>query len=107
MGTWGSKDLQQAWLNADADGDNLVISLPADKPNGRVVIVGGFVTLTAAGVIIVQDTSNVLYFEIKDPGVSYAGTFDAPMLYGRAGKGVEISNPAGVDTNGALTYFID
>ena len=108
MGTYGSKDVQVVNLNADADGDNLVLSPPTDRPNAILVVTGYMISLSAAGTVILRSTDNtILYLEVKDPGASYAGGYDAPAIITPPGKGLEVNNPAGVDANGHIAYFWD
>jgi hypothetical protein len=108
MGTWGAKQIQVLNLNADTDGDNLILSPPTGKPNAILVVTGYMISISAAGTIILRSTDNGnLYLEVKDPGASYAGSFDAPAIITPPGEGLEVVNPAGVDCNGHIAYFWD
>jgi hypothetical protein len=106
MATYGAKDVQVLNINADADGDNAVLTPPTDRPNAILVVTGYMLSISAAGTIILRSTDNtVQYLEVKDPGASYAGSFDAPAIKTPPGKGLEVVNPAGVDANGHIAYF--
>lgn len=106
MGTWGAKDVKTLNLNADNDGDNLVLNPPADNPDAQLVVTGYMISLSAAGTVILRSTDNgEQYLEVKDPGASYAGSFDAPAIITSPGEGLEVVNAAGVDTNGHMAYF--
>lgn len=95
-----------ARINATADGDNTVI---AAVPGKQIRVLGYVITATAAGVITFQDSaaSPVVFATHSlgiNGGVSYAGGDDAPAFETAQGVGVEINNPAAVDTVGHLTY---
>ena len=95
-------------VNATSDGDNTVISAPSDATRS-IYVIGYSLNVNAAGVITVQDSDNtaVASFEFVDGGgASYAGNLDCPAFKLPAGKGLEVSNVAGVDTLGHITYII-
>ncbi len=95
-------------VNSTSDGDNTVISGVAGK---SIYVLGYAVGANAAGVITFQDTaaSPVIYatFEFNDGGgASYAGSEGCPAFKVTKGEGLEVSNAAGVDTTGHLTYIV-
>ena len=96
-------------VNATADGDNTVITnSDVDK---AIVVFGYALNVNAAGVITVQDSAGTpvvhASFELVDGGgVSYAGSSDTPAFVLAKGTNLEISNAAGVDTLGHITYAL-
>jgi hypothetical protein len=93
-------------VNATADGDNVVIAAVASK---RLRVLGYALVATAAGTISIQNTAGSPIILAQFPlaaqgGVSYAGGYDAPAFETPSGTGLEINNPAGVDTLGHITY---
>lgn len=97
-----------ARVNSTSDGDNTVISGVAGK---RIVVTGYAMVANAAGVITVQDSAGtpgvLASFELPDSGgVSYAGGPECPAFELPTGLGLEVSNAAGVDTLGHVTYHL-
>lgn len=94
-------------VNATADGSNTVITGTAGK---KIVVLGYAFNVNAAGVITVQDsgTPTVLAsFEFTDGGgASYAGSEGAPAFEVGVGLNLVISNAAGVDSLGHITYIL-
>ena len=93
-------------VNATTDGDNTVIAAVTGK---TVVVLGYAINANAAGVVTLQDTANtvVASFELTDGGgVTYAGGPACPAFKLPKGLGLEISNAAGVDCLGHLTYIL-
>lgn len=94
-------------VNATADGDNTIISGVTGK---RIRVIGYVLTATGAGNILLQDTagSPVIHGRIRvgtdGGGASYEGSVDTPAFETAIGTGVEINNPAGIDTLGHITY---
>jgi hypothetical protein len=98
--------LKFARINATADGDNLVVAGVAGK---KLRVLGISFAITAAGTITIQDTQGTPAIFAQYPlatngGLSYGGGLDAPMFETGSGFGIEINNPAGVDTLGMLNY---
>jgi hypothetical protein len=94
-------------VNATADGDNTVISAVGGK---KLRVLGYALVVTAAGTITIQDSAGSPAVLAQFPlaangGVSYSGGLDAPAFETPSGNGLEINNPAGVDTLGHLTYI--
>lgn len=93
-------------VNATADGANTVIS----GRSGEVIVVLGYsLTANAAGVVTLQDSTGtpVVFasFELLDSQpVAYAGGDSCPAFEVTAGKNFVISNAAGVDTLGHVTF---
>lgn len=93
-------------VNATLDGDNTVIT---GRSNERILVLGYALNVNAAGVITLQDSaaSPAIHasFELVDGGgVSYAGGPDCPAFVVASGLNFEISNAAGVDTLGHITF---
>jgi hypothetical protein len=98
--------LKRVRVNATADGDNAVITAVTGK---KILVTGYVLTVTLAGLISVQDTagSPVVHAQFSlatNGGVSYAGSLESAAFLTAAGTGVEVNNPAGVDTHGHMTY---
>lgn len=99
--------VKYAVVNAAADGDNTVIAAVASK---KIRVLGYHLSVTAAGLIVLQDTAGTPVVHARhslaaNGTASYAGGHDAPAFETAAGEGVEISNPASVDTHGHITYI--
>jgi hypothetical protein len=95
-----------ARINATADGDNLIVAGVGGK---KLRVLGMSFALTAAGTITIQDTTGTpvifgQYPLAANGGLSYHGGIDAPMFETAVGAGIEINNPAGIDTLGMLDY---
>ena len=98
-------------VNTTDDGDNEIIAeadVPEDK---RIRVLGYALTGLGTGVASVQSTEStptiVASFEFSTVGaVSYAGTLESPAFDLPQGVGLEITNAAGVDALGHLTYEI-
>jgi hypothetical protein len=93
-------------VNATADGDNTVIT---GRSNERIVVLGYALNVNAAGVITLQDSAGspavFASFELVDGGgVSYAGSPECPAFAVTAALNLEVSNAAGVDTLGHITF---
>lgn len=98
--------IKYARVNATADGDNVVIAAVA---GAGIRVIGYVLTVTAAGVIKLQDTAATpaIHAELSLPlnGVApYAGGLSCPAFETAAGTGVEVNNPAAVDTLGHIAY---
>lgn len=96
-----------ARVNATADGDNTIIAAVGGK---KIRVLGYALTVTAAGTITLQDTQATPVIAAQfslaaQGGVAYAGGLDAPAFETASGFGLEINNPAGVDTLGHITYL--
>jgi hypothetical protein len=105
-GAGATVPIKFARVNATADGDNTIIAAVAGK---KLRVLGYALVATAAGTISVQDSAGSPAILAQFPlaangGVSYGGGFDAPAFETPVGNGLEINNPAGVDTLGHLTY---
>jgi hypothetical protein len=95
-------------VNATADGANTIITGTAGK---RIRVLGYALNVNAAGVITVQDSAGspavLASFEFVDGGgVSYGGGDEAPAFEVATGLNLVISNAAGVDTLGHITYTL-
>lgn len=100
-------DVKYVRVNATADGDNVVIAAVAGK---AIRVIAYQLTASAAGTVTVQDTagSPVVFasFAMAANGnLSYEGGLQAPAFETASGTGLEISNGAGVDTLGHITYL--
>lgn len=107
MATFYPSDVKYARVNASADGDNVVIAAVAGK---ALRVLGYLLTASAAGTVTVQDTagSPVVFasFAMAANGsLSYEGGLAAPAFETAVGVGLELSNGAGVDTLGHITYL--
>lgn len=94
-------------VNATADADNVIVAAVGGK---AIRVLGYAFAVTAAGTISLQDTAVTPVVHAQFPlaangGVSYAGGLAAPAFQTATGTGVEINNPAAVDTLGHLTYI--
>ena len=94
-------------VNATSDGDNTVIAAVVGK---KIRVIGYAIVASAAGTVTIQDSQGTPVIHASFPlaangGVSYAGSIDAPAFETAEGFGVEISNGAGVDTLGHMTYI--
>ena len=99
-------EVKHVRVAAESDGDNAVIAAVAGK---KVRVLGFCLNVNAAGVITIQDTNATpvvaASFELADGGsVVYTGGVDCPAFETATGYGLEISNAAGVDTLGFITY---
>lgn len=106
MATSYASDVKYVRVNATSDGDNTVVAAVASK---KIRVLGYNLTVTGAGTVLMQDTAGtpVVHASFIMPAngvISYAGGPLAPAFETAAGAGLEISNPAGVDTLGHLTY---
>lgn len=95
-------------VNATADGDNLVIAAPGAGLKIRVL--GYVLTVTAAGVVSLQDTVGTPVVHGKfdlaaGENATYSGGMDAPAFELAENVGLEINNPTGVDTLGHMTWI--
>jgi hypothetical protein len=91
-------------VEATADGDNTLIAAVAGK---QIRVLAFALTVSIAGTITLQDTDNTDLATFVLPasgGVSFAGTNEAPAFETAQGKGLEVTNPAGLDTLGFITY---
>lgn len=93
-------------VNATADGDNVIIAAVAGK---KIRVLSYVVTVTVAGTMTMQDTQatpaiHAQFSLAAQGGASYPGNQSNPAFETAAGFGVEINNPAGVDTLGHMTY---
>ena len=98
-----------ARINATADGDNVVIAAVGNDE--YIVVLGYAINVNAAGVTTLQDTTaspNIAaVFEFVDGGgANYAGNDECPAFALAKGTGLEVSNAAGVDTTGHVTYVV-
>jgi hypothetical protein len=105
-GLVGDGTIKYVRVNATADGDNTVITAVTGK---KIRVLGYVLVANAAGAVTLQDsTGTPVIFAVFDlaanGGVSYAGGIDCPAFETDVGKGVEVSNGAGVDTKGHITY---
>jgi len=103
----GDADFQFVRVNATADNDNTIVS---GVPGKKLRVISYALVVSAAGTITIQDTQSTPVVFAQFPlaangGVSFAGGLQAPAFETAAGKGIEINNPAGVDTLGHLTYI--
>jgi hypothetical protein len=99
-------DVKYARVNATADGDNTVIAAVSGK---ALRVLGYQLATTAAGTITLQDSAGspavFASFPMAANGnISYAGGLQAPAFETASGVALEISNGAGVDTLGHITY---
>lgn len=93
-------------VNATADGDNTIITGVSLK---KIRVIGYVLTVTTAGTITLQNTagSPEIYAQFSlaaNGGVSFAGGMMCPAFETAVGTGLEINNPAGVDTLGHIIY---
>lgn len=100
--------LRYTRVNATSDGDNTVIAAVAGK---SILVLGYAINANAAGVVTLQDsagTPNVFAtFEFTDGGgATYTGGWDCPAFQVAVGNAFEISNAAGVDCTGHITYCL-
>lgn len=94
-------------VNATADGDNTLIT--NSDPDKAIVVLSYALNVNAAGVVTLQDSSAspAIYasFELTDGGgVSYGGPRAAFKV--AKGKNLEVSDAAGVDCLGHITYCL-
>lgn len=99
--------IKYARVNATADGDNVVI---AAVVGANIRVIGYVLTVTAAGIIKLQDTAAtpVIHGELSlaANGVApYAGGLSCPAFETASGLGVEINVPVGVDCLGLMAYL--
>ena len=100
--------IQYVSVNATADGDNEIIAAVSGQ---QIRVLGYVLTATGVGNILVQNTAAtpVVYGRIRSggdgQGAAYAGNQEAPAFETAVGTGIEINNPAGVDTLGHMTYM--
>lgn len=95
-------------VNATADGANTVVTGVAGK---TIFVLGYALNVNAAGVITIQDSAGspavAASFKFADAGgAAYAGGEDCPAFSVAKGLSLVISNAAGVDTLGHLTYIL-
>jgi len=107
VSTFYPSETKFARVNATSDGDNTVVAAVVGK---KIRVIGYSLTTTAAGVIALQDTTGtpVVHATLSFAAAgsaSYAGGPLCPAFETASGAGVEISNAAGVDTLGHLTYI--
>ena len=101
-------ETKQARINATSDGANTVITGVA----GHTIIVLAYaLNANAAGVVTLQDSAGspaiFASFEFVDGGgIAFAGSMDAPAFRIAEGNGFVISNAAGVDCLGHVTYVL-
>ena len=96
-------------INATGDGDNELVAAAAVAEDKRIRVLGYVLTGLGTGVASFQGTESsptiVASFEFSTVGaVSYAGTLESPAFDLPLGVGLEITNAAGVDTLGHLSY---
>jgi len=97
-----------ARINSTSDGDNTVISAVSGK---TIYVLGYVVNVNAAGTTNFQSTEAsptiVASYEFVDGGgASFAGSEQCPAFKLPKGTGLEVSNAAGVDTTGHVTYVL-
>jgi len=102
-----TKDVQTVIINADNDGDNLVITLPGKKPSESITLVGYMLSINAAGTVTIRTVDNTVGFELTNPGASYPGTCEVPAYRFPIGHNIEINCSAGADANGHFSYFVE
>lgn len=92
-------------LDAQADGDNTIIAGVAGK---QIRVLGYHLMATGAGTVIFKDAIDFrAYFSLAANGAAtYAGTHDAPAFDCAVGQALTVTNPAGVDTKGHITYVL-
>lgn len=105
---YANKEVKFARVNATADGANELIAATTGK---SIVVLGYALNVNAAGVITLQDDAGTpvvhASFELVDGGgVSYAGSPECPAFKVAAGQALDVSNAAGVDTLGHITYVL-
>lgn len=99
--------IKYAMVEADADGVNEMIAAVTGK---KIVVIGYVLTATLAGTITIQDDTStpveLAKLSLATDGVaSYSGGIGAPAFETSSGKALDVSNPAGVDTLGHITYI--
>lgn len=97
-----------ARVNATSDGANTVVTGTAGK---RIVVLGYAINANAAGVVTIQDSAGspgvLASFEFVDGGgAAYAGSENAPAFEVPVGLNLVVSNAAGVDCLGHVTYIL-
>ena len=98
----GAVFLESVSVAAQADGDNLVIPGVVGK---KVRVTSYLLATTAAGVIIVQDTASNEKARIRSGGDGGGASFSGDFAFESAeGEGIEVVNPAGVDTYGHIGF---
>lgn len=94
-------------VNATADGSNTVITGVAGK---YIYVLGYALNVNAAGVITIQDSGTpavLASFKFVDAGGAvFAGSEQCPAFKVDKGLNLVISNAAGVDTLGHITYVV-
>lgn len=92
-------------VNATDDAANTVIT---GRTGEKIIVLGYALNVNAAGVITIQDSGTPTVFasfELVDGGgASYAGGPDCPAFSVGSGLNLVISNAAGVDTLGHITF---
>jgi hypothetical protein len=106
--TGTARPFQYVSVNATADGDNAIISAPGS--GFKIRVLGGVLTCTGVGTIIIQDTTagpNIHgRFRSGVDGAGVAIPSGVPAFQLAENVGLEINNPSGVDTLGWLTYVV-
>lgn len=102
-----SPEFKVARVNATADGVNNIIAAVVGK---KIRVIAYNLTVNVAGKITIQDTTGtpvVLADLHLAVGVSapFNGNVNQFAFETSSGKGLDISNPAGVDTFGHITYI--
>lgn len=92
-------------VNATADGSNTVIT---GRTGEKIVVTGYALNVNAAGVVTIQDSGTPTIFAsfslVLGGGVSYAGSSETPAFEVGEGLNLVVSNAAGVDTLGHITF---
>lgn len=102
------RDVRTVRVNADADGDNVIL---AGVPGKVIRVVGYDLTSTnaAAAIAVVKSSGGGVLAELQfavNGGSSYAGSADSPAFDTVAGEGLVISCAVAQDVNGHLAYVL-
>jgi hypothetical protein len=96
-----------AAFSATADGDNTIVAAVGGK---KIRVLGYLVIATGAGVVTLQDiTTGTDRAAIRSggdgQGAVFVGSLECPAFDTATGEGLEVNNPAGVDSHGHVTYI--
>lgn len=102
------RDVKTVRVNADADGDNVVLAGVA----GKIIRVVGYAltsTNAAAAIATVKSSGGAALAELQfdvNRALGYAGSADSPAFDTAAGEGLVINCAVAQDVNGHLAYVL-
>jgi predicted cobalt transporter CbtA len=100
-------DLLFAEIEATADGDNEIVGAVVGK---RIMVVGYALMGTGVGTLAfkLSGSRNARVRVGADGGgAAFAGNLECPAFGTDAGSALIVTNPAGVDSYGHVTYYLE